>query len=97
MGVLLLGLSNRIVANVANHSVFIKADGSLLAMGSNEYGQLGEVPGVPNYEPYPGPIANVSNVVQITAGFNYTLFLKSDGIRLESAVTSLSQRTTWTP
>lgn len=69
------------IAGGGFHSLFLKADGSLWAMGKNEYGQLGD--GTYRFSnPWgtniPEQIVN-SNVVAIAAGYNHSLFLKSDG------------------
>jgi alpha-tubulin suppressor-like RCC1 family protein len=58
------------------HSLFIKSDGSLWAMGDNEFGQLG----VGTYITTNRPEQIVaSNVTAIAAGFGHSLFIKSDG------------------
>jgi len=60
------------------HSLFLKTDGSLWAMGWNSFGQLGDGnilrPDVNN------PVRIVTtNVTAIAAGWNHSLFIKSDG------------------
>src|ERR1700743_2671992 len=58
------------------HSLFLKADGSLWAMGNNQFGQLGDG----TYNPTNRPeLIVASNVVTIAAGGFYSLFVKSDG------------------
>jgi len=69
------------VATGYGHSLFIKSDGSLWAMGSENYGQLGD--GSNGGTPYnainqPEEIV-ASNVTAIAAGSLHSLFLKSDG------------------
>jgi alpha-tubulin suppressor-like RCC1 family protein len=68
------------VAAGLNHSLFLKSNGSLWAMGDNSYGQLGD--GSTNYGNYltnrPEQIV-ASNVMAIAAGYRHSLFLKSDG------------------
>jgi alpha-tubulin suppressor-like RCC1 family protein len=63
------------------HSLFLKNDGSLWAMGENHLGQLGD--GTYGTSPYFGtnrPKQVVaSNVTAIAAGAYHSLFLKSDG------------------
>jgi alpha-tubulin suppressor-like RCC1 family protein len=62
------------------HTLFLKADGSLWAMGDNIYGQLGD--GTTDNENYytnlPERIV-ASDVMAIAAGGFYSMFLKSDG------------------
>jgi alpha-tubulin suppressor-like RCC1 family protein len=64
------------VAAGADHSLFLKSDGSLWAMGYNIAGQLGD--GTNNGTNRPEEIV-ASGVTAIAAGYQYSLFLKSDG------------------
>ena len=64
------------IAAGSNHSLFLKNDGSLWAMGANYSGQLGD--GTFNTTNRPEQIL-ASNVTAIAAGGNFSLFLKSDG------------------
>jgi alpha-tubulin suppressor-like RCC1 family protein len=59
------------------HSLFLKGDGSLWAMGDNNFGQLGD--DTSNSTNYPEQIVVASNVTAIAAGGSHSLFLKSDG------------------
>ena len=59
-----------------DHSLFLKCDGSLWAMGGNSFGQLGD--GTTNDVIQPEEIV-ASNVTVIAAGELHSLFLKSDG------------------
>jgi alpha-tubulin suppressor-like RCC1 family protein len=58
------------------HSLFLKGDGSLWAMGMNNDGQLGD--GTTTKTNLPEPIVS-SNVTAVAAGYRHSLFLKSDG------------------
>src|SRR2546426_4296381 len=68
------------IAGGGQHSLFLKSDGSLWAMGANDYGQLGD--GTTDSGTYvtnrPEQIVS-SNVVAIAAGAYHSLFIKSDG------------------
>jgi alpha-tubulin suppressor-like RCC1 family protein len=59
-----------------SHSLFLKTDGSLWAMGDNSDGQFGN--GTPTGSTIPVQI-QPGNVRGIAAGWGYTLFVKSDG------------------
>lgn len=58
------------------HSLFVKTDGSLWAMGYNGFGQLGN--GTYNSTNRPQKIVS-SGVTAVAAGSLFSLFLKSDG------------------
>ena len=64
------------IAGGGFHSLLLKSDDSLWAMGDNEYGQLGD--GTHNSTNRPEQIV-ASNVTAIAAGGDHSLFLKSDG------------------
>ena len=66
------------IATGGNHNLVIKADGSLWAWGSNSYGQLGN--GELGDEKYLfSPIKIMDGVVQVAAGSEHTLVIKTDG------------------
>jgi alpha-tubulin suppressor-like RCC1 family protein len=68
------------IAAGLNHSLFLKSNGSLWAMGWNAYGQLGDgTTDNGNYETNRPEQILASNVTAIAAGYLHTLFLKSDG------------------
>jgi alpha-tubulin suppressor-like RCC1 family protein len=63
------------------HSLFVKSDGSLWAMGDNSMGQLGNGTadlGAISYHNLPEKIVS-SGVTAVAAGRYFSLFLKSDG------------------
>jgi hypothetical protein len=65
------------VAAGAEHSLYVKNDGTLWAMGWNGYGQLGNSSDGLGYIPTPLNVAG--NVVAAAAGSFHSLFLKNDG------------------
>ena len=56
-------------------SLFVKADDTLWAVGSNSSGQLGDG----SNEPRTAPVQIATGVAQVAAGGSHTLFLKRDG------------------
>ena len=67
------------VTNVAGgyaHSLFLKSDGSLWAMGDNQYGELGDGTYITTNRPEQ---IVASGVTGIAAGFEDSLFLKTNG------------------
>jgi alpha-tubulin suppressor-like RCC1 family protein len=64
------------IAAGGSHSLFLKTDGSLWAMGFNQYGQLGD--GTCNNTNKPEQIV-AGGVTAIAAGDGFSMFIKSDG------------------
>ncbi len=73
-------ITNGVTAITAGewHSLFLKSDGSLWAMGWNSFGQLGDSSSARDDVNLPEKIV-ASGVTAIAAGWNHSLFLKSDG------------------
>ena len=59
------GMPGMQVAAGGYHTVGLKADGSVVAVGLNDIGQVN--------------VGNWSNIVQVTTGFGHTVGLKADG------------------
>lgn len=66
------------IAAGSSHSLTIKADGSLYAWGSNEYGQLG-IGTTDGWPSTPIRVGKENDWVAVTAGDYHTMALKSDG------------------
>jgi alpha-tubulin suppressor-like RCC1 family protein len=66
------------VAGGRNHSVALKADGSVWAWGDNFSGQLGDGERR-TINPYPQQVRDISRVKAIAAGTGHTLALREDG------------------
>jgi len=65
-----------------SHNAYLKSDGTVWAVGSNYYGQLGD--GTTTHRSNPVQVMNVdgsafSGVVDMSLGHNHSVFLKSDG------------------
>ncbi|MFN8541129.1 MAG: hypothetical protein U0232_27055 [Thermomicrobiales bacterium] len=81
----LLPTGARVTAIAAglNHSLALLADGTLLAWGADNFGQLGDgTAGGSSEAPTPQPVPGVTGVVAIAAGSGYNLALKADGTLL---------------
>ena len=74
-----MNIAGNVVAVAAGqyHSLFVTADGTLWAMGYDNYGQLGN--GLVSNAGFPTPVSVASNVVAVAAGQWHSLFLKADG------------------
>jgi len=60
-----------------SHTLLLKSDHTLLARGQNDNGELGD--GTTTYQANPVPVAGLSNVAAIAAGFSHSLALDADG------------------
>lgn len=62
------------------HTLFVKADGTVYAMGLQLNGRLGDGIDLTTGEVHtPKPVTSISNVVSVAAGTGHSLFLKADG------------------
>ncbi|MBK8476248.1 MAG: hypothetical protein IPL39_07995 [Opitutaceae bacterium] len=62
------------------HSLFVKADGTVYAMGLQGAGRLGDGVTLSNGKQYtPKKITSIANVVAVAAGNGHSLFIKADG------------------
>jgi alpha-tubulin suppressor-like RCC1 family protein len=78
--VLVPGISNVIaVAAGGDHTVALTADKRVWTLGSDLNGQLGRAANS-GANPIPGPVPGLSNVVAISAGYDFTLAVTSNGL-----------------
>jgi alpha-tubulin suppressor-like RCC1 family protein len=61
----------------ANHTIYVKDDGSVWAWGNNSDGQIGD--GSVTSKNIPVQISGLSSITAVAAGFGHTLALKNDG------------------
>jgi alpha-tubulin suppressor-like RCC1 family protein len=66
------------IAAGAEHSLALKADGTMLAWGLDVDGQLGDNAQLID-QSLPVPVANATGIVSIAAGYNHSLALTSSG------------------
>jgi alpha-tubulin suppressor-like RCC1 family protein len=72
------GLTNVVaVAAGGNHSLALKADGTVWAWGDNSFGELGD--GTRTVRSIPIQVAGVNHVVAISAGYLHSAALRADG------------------
>jgi len=79
-GPVLLGSAADDVTGVGggyDHTLFLKADGTVLATGANQSGQLGD--GTTNTRTTLGPVNGLTDVVALSAGSRHSLALLSNG------------------
>ena len=76
-----VSMASNVVAVAAgqDHSLFLKTDGTLWSMGYNAFGQLGNGESGGNWAYTPVAVMGGTNVLAMAAGYNHSLFLKSDG------------------
>ncbi|MFM9331655.1 fibronectin type III domain-containing protein [Paenibacillus mesotrionivorans] len=60
-----------------NHWLFLKSDGTVLAWGDNQYGQVGD--GTTETRPGPVPVAGLTNVRSVYIGNGNSYAIKQDG------------------
>ena len=78
------GLTSAVSIATGNyHALALKPDGTVWAWGSNALGQLGNNTTNDSFVPIqvkgPGGAGNLTDIIQVAAGVNYSLALKSDG------------------
>ena len=86
------GAQNNNVAIVAGikHALALQADGTVLTWGDNAAGQLGVGATTPQ-QTAPVQITNLQNIIALSAGFDHSLALKSDGTLLSWGSDSAGQ------
>jgi alpha-tubulin suppressor-like RCC1 family protein len=74
-----VSVASHVVAVAAgnSHSLFLKNDGTLWAMGYNGDGELGD--GITTDRRSPVAVAGGNHVVAVAAGYEHSLFVKDDG------------------
>lgn len=60
-----------------NHGLMLNSDGSVSAVGQNQYGELGD--GTSDNQPTPVKLSEFAVASYISTGWYHTLALKSDG------------------
>jgi alpha-tubulin suppressor-like RCC1 family protein len=76
-------VANRIKAVSAggSHTMYVKTDGTLWAMGDYQYGQLGDgyIYSVDSLTPRSSPLQVATGVASVAAGSRHTMYVKTDG------------------
>lgn len=74
-----LGLSGIVaISGGGEHSLFVRSDGTVWSCGANTSGQLGDGTRTSRRET-PVQVQGLSNIVQVAAGAEFSLFLGADG------------------
>ncbi|GGH62574.1 hypothetical protein GCM10008014_39150 [Paenibacillus silvae] len=66
-----------LISTSSNHSIMIKADGTVWTWGVNTYGQLGD--GTTTNQTTAVQVKGLSDVIAVAAGENHSMVLKRDG------------------
>ena len=66
------------IAAGGSHSLALKSDGTVMAWGRNNFGQIGD--GTPYTRLTPVPVAGLFGISRIVAGEDFSVLLKSDGL-----------------
>ena len=92
VGVAVTGVTD--IAAGDNHSLFLKSDGSLWAMGSNSSGQLGDGDTADLFTPYE---VETNGVTKIAAGSSHSLYVRNNYLWAmgENSDGQLGDSTTW--
>jgi alpha-tubulin suppressor-like RCC1 family protein len=67
------------IAGGEQHAVALLADGSVVAWGAANFGQLGDGEKGPETRSLPAPVSGITDAVAIAAGGNHSLAVLSDG------------------
>jgi alpha-tubulin suppressor-like RCC1 family protein len=67
------------IAAGANHALALTSDGNLWAWGANADGQLGDG-NAPTIRRAPAPIAGLSSIAHVGAGFNHSVAVTVNGV-----------------
>jgi len=76
-----IGVTDIIQVSHGSHTLLLKADGTVWAMGSNTWGELGLGAHGNSTPPVntPHKVLNLTNIIQVSVGNIFSLALKSDG------------------
>jgi len=71
----------RAVSAGGSHTMYVKTDGTLWAMGDYQYGQLGDgyIYSVDSLTPRSSPLQVATGVASVAAGSRHTMYVKTDG------------------